>query len=62
MTPTRPPVRWIEPGSGQIRQALVAHIREQIAAGTYVTPGKLGIVADRLAEILAEPNDPEETP
>jgi len=31
---------------------LVAHIKEQIASGRYVTEGKLRIVADRLRGTL----------
>jgi hypothetical protein len=35
-----------------IRWDLIAHVREQIAAGTYETQGKLRIVSERLVENL----------
>ncbi len=47
MTEPRPEPRW----------NLIAHLREQIAAGTYATKGKLGILADRLLEELARQED-----
>lgn len=34
------------------RLDLVAHVREQLRAGTYETPGKLRIVAEKLAKEL----------
>ena len=39
--------------SGDIRHDLVNHIREQIAAGTYVTPEKLDIALDRMLDEMA---------
>ncbi len=36
--------------AGEVRQGLVDNIRAQIAAGTYETPGKLGIAVDRLLD------------
>jgi negative regulator of flagellin synthesis FlgM len=36
--------------SGEVRQGLVDNIRAQIAAGTYETPGKMGIAIDRLLD------------
>ena len=36
------------------RWDLIAHIREQIKAGTYVSDGKLRAVADRLLERSSE--------
>lgn len=37
-----------------IRWGLIAHVREQIAAGTYVTQAKLEIACERLVENLQE--------
>ena len=44
-----------------MRLDLVAHIKEQIASGRYVTEGKLKIVADRLFKDLSSfgPERPE---
>jgi hypothetical protein len=39
------------------RLALVAHIREQIEAGTYITQKKLEIVVDRIASQLQHKTD-----
>ncbi len=36
--------------TGEIRQGLVDNIRAQIAAGTYETPGRIGIAIDRLLD------------
>ncbi len=36
--------------AGEVRQGLVDNIRAQIAAGTYETPGKIGIAIDRLLD------------
>ena len=41
-----------QPRKSRPRALLVAHIREQIAAGTYATRGKLEIVAERLRGVL----------
>ncbi len=43
----------------EIRWDLVAHVREQIEAGTYDTDGKLRIVVERLVEGLYGPCRPE---
>ncbi len=37
-----------------LRKGLIAHVREQIAAGGYETQGKLEVVASRLVETLRE--------
>jgi negative regulator of flagellin synthesis FlgM len=37
-------------GSGDVRQGLVDHLRAQIAAGTYETPGKLDRAVERLLD------------
>lgn len=44
--PTDPP-RW----------NLIRHLREQIARGTYETPGKLRVVADRIREEVSPAPD-----
>jgi len=36
------------------RGDLIAHIREQIEAGTYVTEGKLRIVVDKLVQEIVQ--------
>jgi hypothetical protein len=37
-----------------VRWDLIAHIREQIEAGSYETQGKLRIVSEKIAERLRE--------
>lgn len=44
----------------QPRRKLVAHIREQIDQGTYLTRGKLERAADGLARDLARPGQSDQ--
>jgi anti-sigma28 factor (negative regulator of flagellin synthesis) len=42
-----------QPYDGDVRQDLVARVRQEILAGTYDTPEKLQTALDRLADRLA---------
>jgi hypothetical protein len=44
------------------RWDLIRHLQDQIAAGTYVTTGKLRVVCRRLLEELDQPSEPENAP
>lgn len=45
----------------RVRRDLVRHLMEQIMAGTYATPGKFEVVADKLvAELRGEEDDERE--
>jgi hypothetical protein len=40
------------------RKNMIAHLRDQIQAGTYVTPGKIAIAADKILDEMPQAQPP----
>jgi hypothetical protein len=40
------------------RKNMIAHLRDQIQAGTYVTPGKIAIAADKILDEMTQARPP----